>query len=76
MRTLASKIDKDLVIGTSIAFVAVTLILGLVGTAGLLAAWTGSWPGNPPQDGDIAFFVLLEQLLSWVVGIVLLMVVS
>ncbi|KAF6222919.1 hypothetical protein HO133_000970 [Letharia lupina] len=76
MRTFASKTDKDLVIGTSIATVAVTFILGLVGAAGLLAAWTGAWPGNPPQDGDIAFFLLLEQLPSWVVGIVLVMVVS
>ena len=76
MRTFASKTDKDLIIGTSIASVAVTFILGLVGTAGLLAAWTGAWPGNPPQDGDIAFFLLLEQLPSWVVGIVIVMVVS
>ena len=76
MRTFASKTDKDLVIGTSIAFVAVTFILGLVGTAGLLAAWTGAWPGNPPKGGDTAFFLLLEQLPSWVVGIVIVMVVS
>lgn len=46
MRTFASKTDEDLVISTSIALVAVTLILGLVGTGGLLAAWMGSWPGN------------------------------
>lgn len=76
MRTFASKTDKDLIIGTSVATVVVTFILGLVGAAGLLAAWTGAWPGNPPQDGDIALFLLLEQLPSWVVGIVLVMVVS
>lgn len=76
MRTFASKTDKDLVIGSSIAAVAVTFILGLVGSTGLLAAWTGAWPGNPPQDGDVAFFLLLEQLPSWVVGLVLVMVVS
>ena len=76
MRTFASKTDKDLVIGTSIATVAVTIILTLVGTTGLLAAWTGAWPGNPPQEGSIAFFLLLEQLPAWVVGIVLVMTVS
>ena len=76
MRTFASKTDKDLVLGTSIATVAVTFILGLVGAAGLLAAWTGAWPGDPPQGGDIAFFLLLNELPSWVVGIVLVMVVS
>lgn len=76
MRTFASKTDRDLVLGTSIATVAVTFILGLVGATGLLAAWTGAWPGNPPQNGDIAFFLLLEQMPAWVVGIILVMVVS
>ncbi|KAL9118567.1 MAG: hypothetical protein Q9187_004886 [Circinaria calcarea] len=76
MRTFASKTDKDLVIGTSIATVAVAIILTLVGTTGLLAAWTGAWPGDPPQEGSIAFFLLLEQLPAWVVGIVLVMTVS
>ena len=76
MRTFASKTDKDLVIGTSLATVAVTAILGLVGAAGLLAAWTGAWPGNPAQGGDVALFLLLKQLPAWVVGIVLIMVVS
>ena len=76
MRTFASKTDRDLVIGTSVATVAVTIILTLVGTTGLLAAWTGAWPGDPPQEGSIAFFLLLEQLPAWVVGIVLVMIVS
>jgi len=35
------KTDKDLVIGASIATVAVTFILGLVGATGLVAALTG-----------------------------------
>ncbi|KAL8681498.1 MAG: hypothetical protein Q9224_002159 [Gallowayella concinna] len=76
MRTFASKTDKDLRIGTSIATVAVAIILTLVGVSGLLAVWTGAWPGDPPQEGSIAFFLLLEQLPAWVVGIVLVMVVS
>ena len=76
MRTFASKTDKDLIIGISIATVAVTVILALVGATGLVAAWTGAWPGDPPQDGSIAFFLLLEQLPAWVVGIILVMTVS
>ena len=76
MRTFASKTDKDLVIGTSIATVAVTIILVLVGATGLLAAWTGAWPGDPPQEGSISLFLLLGQLPAWVVGIILIMVVS
>lgn len=76
MRTFASKTDKDLIIGTSIATVVVACILTLVGMTGLLAAWTGAWPGDPAQGGSIAFFLLLEQLPSWVVGIVVVMTVS
>lgn len=76
MRTFASKTDKDLRIGTSIATVAVAIILTLVGATGLLAAWTGAWPGDPPQEGSIAFFLLLERLPAWVVGIVVVMTVS
>ncbi|KAL8697241.1 MAG: hypothetical protein Q9201_007224 [Fulgogasparrea decipioides] len=76
MRTFASKTDKDLIIGTSIATVAVAIILTLVGASGLLAAWTGAWPGNPPQEGSIALFLLLEQLPAWVVGVVVVMTIS
>ncbi|KAL8772029.1 MAG: hypothetical protein Q9209_002694 [Squamulea sp. 1 TL-2023] len=76
MRTFASKTNRDLRIGTSIATVAVLIILTLVGVTGLLAAWTGVWPGDPPQEGSIAFFLLLEQLPAWVVGIVIVMTVS
>ncbi|KZF20499.1 hypothetical protein L228DRAFT_223622 [Xylona heveae TC161] len=76
MRTFASKSDKDLRIGVTLATIVVTFILTLVGAAGLLAAWSGAWPGNPPQDGSISFFLLLGQLPGWVVGIVLVMVVS
>ncbi|KAI4105480.1 MAG: hypothetical protein L6R37_002743 [Teloschistes peruensis] len=76
MRTFASKTDKDLIIGTSIAVAAIAIILTLVGASGLLAAWTGAWPGNPPQEGSIAFFLLLKQLPAWVVGIVIVLTVS
>ncbi|KAI1432443.1 hypothetical protein GGR50DRAFT_688975 [Xylaria sp. CBS 124048] len=77
LRAFASKTDKDLWIGVSIATVIITIVLTLVGATGLIAAWSGAWPGNPPQeDGSVAFFLLLEQLPNWVVGIVLLMSVA
>ncbi|QVM10604.1 hypothetical protein D8B26_005260 [Coccidioides posadasii str. Silveira] len=75
LRTFASKTDRDLRIGVSIASFTVLCILVLVGCTGLLAAWSGAWPGDPPQSGSIAFFLLLERLPSWVVGIVLVMTV-
>jgi Na+/proline symporter len=76
LRTFASKTDKDLIVGTSIATVALLCILTLVGATGLIAAWSGAWPGDPPQPGSIAFFALLQQLPNWVVGLVLVMVVT
>lgn len=75
MRTFASKTDKDLMIGTSVATVAVLIILTLVGATGLLAAWSGAWDGDS-ETGSIAFFLLLAKLPAWVVGFVLLMTVS
>jgi len=79
LRTFASRNDKDLRIGTSIATVAVLCILTLVGSTGLLAAWSGAWPGPDPanpQPGSLSFFLLLGQLPAWVVGIVLCLVVA
>lgn len=76
LRTFASKTDKDLWIGVSIAVVCVLIILVLVGMTGCIAVWSGAWPGNPAQDGSVAFFLLLEQLPGWVVGIVLVMSVA
>lgn len=76
LRTFASRSDKDLWIGVSIATVAVTIILTLVGSAGLLAAWSGAWPLGSSDEGYLALFLLLGQLPAWVVGIVLVMVVS
>jgi len=75
MRTFAAKTDKDLYIGVGIATVAVAVILTVVGVAGLLAGWSGAL-GNPPEQSSIAFFLLLEQLPAWVVGIVLVMTVA
>lgn len=79
LRTFASKTDKDLWIGITIAAVAVLIIITLVGSTGLIAAWSGVYPGPDPEnpvDGSVAFFALLEQLPNWVVGIVLVMVVT
>lgn len=75
LRTFASKTDKDLWIGVSIACVAVLCILTLVGVSGLLAAWSGAYTIGD-ENGYLALFLLINQLPAWVVGIVLVMVVS
>lgn len=75
LRTFASKTDKDLWVGISIATVAVFCILTLVGISGLLAGWSGAYTLGA-ENGYLAFFLLLEQLPAWVVGITLVMVVA
>lgn len=75
MRTFAAKTDKDLWIGVSIAVFAIVIILTLVGFGGILAGWSGVL-GNPPVPTGIELFSLFETLPGWVVGIVLVMVVS
>jgi Na+/proline symporter len=75
IRTFASKTDKDLWIGVSIATVVVVIILAFVGSTGLIAVWSGAVT-DPVNEGSIAFFILLETLPAWVVGIVLVLVVS
>lgn len=75
MRTFAAKTDKDLYIGVGLATGAVAVILTLVGASGLIAGWSGAL-GDPPEESSIAFFLLLETLPAWVVGIVLVMVIT
>ncbi|KAI9885680.1 MAG: hypothetical protein M1823_002549, partial [Watsoniomyces obsoletus] len=76
LRTFASRSDKDLRIGVSIASFVILCILLLVGSSGLLAAWSGLWPGDPPQDGSLSLFLLLGQFPSWIVGVILIMTIT
>ncbi|KAK4660598.1 hypothetical protein QC762_120420 [Podospora pseudocomata] len=79
LRTFASKTDRDLWTGISLAVVAILVIFVLVGCTGLVAVWAGLVPGDDlenPVDGGIAFFALLQQLPNWVVGIVIVMSVT
>lgn len=76
LRTFASKTDRDLWIGVSIAAAVVLVILTLVGMTGCIAAWSGAWDPARGDDGAVAFFLLLQRLPAWVVGVVLVMAVS
>lgn len=71
LRAFASRTDKDLWIGVSVAMVVILIVLTLVGCTGLIAVWAGTL--TPEDDGSVAFFLLLEQLPNWVVGIVIVM---
>ena len=54
-----------------LATIGIFIILFFVGFTGILAAWTGVWPGDPPQDGENAFFLLIATLPDWVNGFVI-----
>ncbi|KAI0172388.1 hypothetical protein GGR52DRAFT_403307 [Hypoxylon sp. FL1284] len=71
LRAFASKTDKDLWVGVSVAMVVILVVLALVGCTGLIAVWSGAL--GTEDDGSVAFFLLLEQLPNWVVGIVIVM---
>lgn len=77
LRTFSSKTDKDLRVGTSIASFVILCILTLVSCTGLIAVWSGALVGDDiGASGSVAFFVILESLPAWVIGIVLVMVVT
>lgn len=76
LRTFASRTDRDLWIGCGSATVAILVILTLVGSTGLIATWSGAYDAAAGDDNSVVFFLLLETLPNWVVGIVLVMVVA
>ncbi|CRK38510.1 hypothetical protein BN1723_015330 [Verticillium longisporum] len=77
LRAFASKTDKDLWIGVSLATTVILCVLVLVGMTGCIAVWSGALPlDEVATSGSVAFFILLDRLPSWVIGVVLVMVVT
>ncbi len=76
LRVFSARSDNHLKIGVSIAAFVILCVLVFVGVTGLLAAWSGVWPGDPPQEGYLAFFLLLAQFPAWIVAFIVVMVVS
>lgn len=75
LRTFASKSDKDLWVGCSIAAFVTFAICTLVGVTGFLAVWTGDLTVGD-ENGYNAFFILLEKMPRWVVAFVLIFIIS
>lgn len=75
MRAFAAKTDKDLWVGVTIAAVVVVVVTAVIGVAGLLAGWSGVL-GVPPKPTGVELFDLLGKLPAWVVGIIIVMVVT
>ncbi|RLV90482.1 hypothetical protein JA1_004518 [Spathaspora sp. JA1] len=71
LRTFASKTDKDLWIGTSIAAFVILVITTLVGVPGFLAVWSGDLTVGD-ENGYNAFFILLAKMPRWLVAFVII----
>lgn len=74
LRTFASRTDKDLLIGCSVATFVILIYLVVVGVTGLIASWADLLQPDG-SDSAYAFFYVLAKLPAWVVGFVLVFVV-
>jgi len=75
LRTFASRTDKDLWIGTSIAAFLMTIIVTIIGITGLIAVWSNLIEVGS-ENSAASFFIILSKLPSWVMGFVLVFIIS
>ncbi|KAI8324106.1 hypothetical protein GQ54DRAFT_83611 [Martensiomyces pterosporus] len=75
-RTFASRNDRDLRWATFIGFCLVFTITSLIGMAGPLAAWAGTWSADSGIPGSSSFFTLLGSMSGWVSGLTLVLTTS
>ncbi|CCD24262.1 uncharacterized protein NDAI_0C06030 [Naumovozyma dairenensis CBS 421] len=68
LRTFASRSDKDLIIGCSIACFILVIFCTVIGVTGFIAVWAGLISVNDEENSGAAFFILLSELPSWVMG--------
>ncbi|KAJ1965407.1 hypothetical protein GGI12_000799 [Dipsacomyces acuminosporus] len=75
-RTFASRNDKDLRWAAFFGFWLVFVITALIGMAGPLAAWAGTWKADSGIPGSSAFFTVIASMDGWVSGLTLVLTVS
>ncbi|PIA19486.1 hypothetical protein COEREDRAFT_78833 [Coemansia reversa NRRL 1564] len=75
-RTFASRSDRDLYWATFIGFWLVFIVTALIGMAGPLAAWAGTWTPDSDIPGSSAFFTIIASLPGWVSGLTLVLTTS
>lgn len=75
LRTFAARSDKDLLIGCSIAAFILVAFVTVIGVTGMVAVWAGYMGVADEDNSGAAFFIVLSQLPSWVMGFVLAFVV-
>lgn len=75
LRTFASRSNKDLLIGCSIACFILVSFCTAIGVTGFIAVWAGLIEVADQANSGSAFYILLAQLPKWVVGFTLVFVV-
>ncbi|CAG8551145.1 11705_t:CDS:2 [Funneliformis caledonium] len=75
-RTFSSKNNRELRLSAIYGSIMLFPVLVLIGFTGILAAWSGLWPGEENLEGYLAFFALFKALPDWVSGIILVLTVS
>ncbi|CAI2165558.1 14386_t:CDS:2 [Funneliformis geosporum] len=75
-RTFSSKNNRELRLSAVYGSIMLFPVLVLIGFTGILAAWSGLWPGEENVEGYLAFFTLFKALPDWVSGIILVLTVS
>lgn len=75
LRTFASKTNKDLWIGCSLAAFVSFAICTLVGTTGFLSVWSGDLEVGDDM-GYLAFYVLLARMPNWVIAFTLIFIIA
>jgi Na+/proline symporter len=74
LRTFASRSDKDLWIGCSIAVFLITSFAVIIGVSGLIAVW-GGYVEIGDESSSASLFIILADLPNWVVGFALVFVI-
>lgn len=75
LRTFAARSDKDLLIGCSIAAFILVAFVTVIGITGMIAVWAELMPVADQDNSGAAFYIILSQMPSWVMGFVLAFVV-
>ncbi|GES77880.1 urea transporter [Rhizophagus clarus] len=75
-RTFASKNDRELRLSVVYGSIILFPVLVFLGFTGVIAAWSGLWPGEDDTAGYLAFFTLFKVLPEWVRGITVVLTVS
>lgn len=74
LRTFASRSNKDLIIGCSIACVILVVVTTVIGVTGFIAVWAGLLEVADPVNSGAAFYLLLAELPKWVMGFTLVFI--